>query len=730
MASKKHVACQSCDINCVVEAVVKDDGKIQTKSISEPHPTTPPNSICMKSVNADTIRTHKDRVLYPLKNVGSKRGEQRWERISWDQALDEIAEKLKKIIAKYGPESLGVSQTEINQQSEYGTLRRFMNLLGSPNWTAAMYMCIGNTAGVHRVTHGSYSFASFADSNCLLFIGKNLSNHNWVSQFNDLKAALKRGCKLIVLDPRRTKVAEMADIWLPLRYGTDAALFLGMINVIINEQLYDKEFVENWCVGFEELKERVQEYPLDKVAEITGCDAGEIRKAAVMFATESPASIPWAVSTDMQKNSCSAIRAQCILRAIVGSFVNGAEILGAPHSDLVPISKIQMHEALPEEKKKLQLGTETYPFLTYTGMSALEEPSERVYGVKYFHNMGAFMANPTALFTAMATEKPYPVKAFFALASNALMGYANQQNALKGLMNQDLVVCYDQFMTPTAQLADYVLPGDHWLERPVVQPNWEGIPFGNTSQQVVEPAGEAKDEYYFIRELAVRMGLEEHFPWKDRLELINYRISPTGMEWEEYQKQYTYLSKLPDYFGPEGVGVATPSGKVELYSSVFEKLGYDPLPYYHEPLQTELSDPELAKEYPLILFAGLREDSNFQSCYHQPGILRDAEPDPVALLHPKTAQSLGLPSGEWIWVETTHGRLKLLLKHDGAQPEGTIRIPHGRWCPEQEGGPETGFSGAMLHNDAMVLSDDDWNLDPEQGLPNLRGGILAKAYKC
>lgn len=730
MASKKQVICNACDIHCVIQAEVSEDGKVVTKALQDKHPTTPPNSICVKSLNADTIRTHKDRVLYPLKNVGSKRGEQKWERISWDQAMDEIAEKLKKIIAKYGPEALAVSQSEYNMQSEYGTVRRLMNLLGSPNWTSSMYLCIGNTAGVHKSTYGSYTFTNYAVANCFLLHGKNLGKHNWCSQYNDLMNAVKRGAKLIVLDPRRTKIAEMADIWLPLRYGTDAALLLGMINVIINEELYDKDFVENWCVGFEELKERVQEYPLDKVAKITGCDAEAIRQAAVMFATEGPASIPWAVTTDMQRNSCSALRAQCILRAITGSLVNGAEILGAPHSELVPKSKIQLHEALPEEKKKLQLGTERYPYLTYTGQKAFEGPAEKVYGLKYFDNMAAFMANPTDLFTAMATEKPYPVKAFFTLASNAMLAYANQQKILAGLMNQELVVCYDLFMTPTAQLADYVLPGDHFLERPVVGPFCDGIPFSNTGQQVVEPLGEAKDEYYFIRELAIRMGLEEHFPWKDRKELINYKISPTGMELDEYLEQYTHMSKLPDYFGPEGVGVATPSGKVELYASALEGLGYDPLPYYKEPVQTEISDPELAKEYPLTAFIGLREDPNFNTSLLVPGVLRDMEPNPVALLHPKTAESLGLPSGEWIWVETTHGRIKLLLKHDDAQPEGTVRVPHGRWMPELEGGPETGFSGAMQHNDAMIASDDDWNLDPEQGLPNLRGGILAKAYKC
>jgi anaerobic selenocysteine-containing dehydrogenase len=178
-----------------------------------------------------------------------------------------------------------------------------------------------------------------------------------------------------------------------------------------------------------------------------------------------------------------------------------------------------------------------------------------------------------------------------------------------------------------------------------------------------------------------------------------------------------------------GTGLATPSGKVELYSSVLAGLGYDPLPYYKEPAQTPISNPDLAKEYPLTLFAGLREGPFYNTNLRHVDSLRRALPDPLTLLNPQDGLKFGLADGDWVWVETTHGRVKMKTSLDSVQPAGTIRVPHGWWMAELEPGLESGLSGAMVYNDGMILSDDDWNLDREQGLPNLRGGILAKAYK-
>jgi anaerobic selenocysteine-containing dehydrogenase len=670
--------------------------------------------------------------MHPLKNVG-KRGEQKWQQISWDEALDEIAVKLQTIIAKYGPETVALSNLSANAGADQGMIRRFMNLLGTPNYITGLAMCLGNTAQIHRTVFGNHIGNMYEKANCIVLVGHNPHRDNWPGEYARLKQALGRGAKLIVLDPRKSNCAEMADIHLPLRYGTDAAMLLGWLNVIINEELYDKEFVKNWTVGFAELAERVQQYPTDKVAEITGCDESLIRQAARMYATAGPSVIPWGAIADMQVNSTSVIRCQDILLSICG-YLNKTELLVRPSPDLITASEIEDHAALPVAKQKLQLGTENYPLFTYTGLASLAEPTKRVYGHEYLNVVSSYMAHPPTVFKAMCTGKPYPVKAFFTIGSNPLMGFANQQRIYDGLMNQELVVVFDHLMTPTAQLADYVLPGDSWLERPELK-NRDHMPQAAISQQILDAPGECKNQYDLIRGLAVRLGLGQHFPWKTLTEVFDYRLSKLGISWAECEHkaecEHNPVLAASKPFDPftSGTGLATPSGKVELYSSVLAGLGYDPLPYYKEPAQTPISNPDLAKEYPLTLFAGLREGPFYNTNLRHVDSLRRALPDPLTLLNPQDGLKFGLADGDWVWVETTHGRVKMKTSLDSVQPAGTIRVPHGWWMAELEPGLESGLSGAMVYNDGMILSDDDWNLDREQGLPNLRGGILAKAYK-
>ena len=685
-----------------------------------------PSIICSKALHWHEYIHHPKRLLKPLKNAG-KRGEQKWQPVSWDQALDEIAAKLQTLTHQYGAETVVMANLPVNAGMDQGMIRRFMNVLGSPNFITGLAMCMGNTAQIHRTVFGYHVNSVYEKANCIVLVGHNPHRDNWPGEFMRLKAAMGRGAKLIVLDPRKSECAATADIHLPLRYGTDAAMLLGWLNVIISEELYDKGFVQEWTVGFAELAERVRQYPLEKIAEITGCDAGVIRQAARMYATAGPSVIPWGPIPDMQVNSTSVIRCQDILRSICG-YLNKSEELGYPSPDLVTVSEIEEHTALQVAKQKLQLGTDSYPLLTYTGLAGLAAPTKRVYGSEYINVLSSYMAHPPTVFKAMRTGKPYPVKAFISIGSNPLMGFANQQGIFDGLMNQELVVVFDHLLTPTAQLADYVLPGDSWLERPDIK-NLDGGQHAATSQQILEPPGECKNQYNLIRGLAVRLGFEHHFPWPTLTDVLDYRLSKLGLRWAECQNNPLLLASKP--FDPftAGTGLATPSGKVELLNSTLAGLGYDPLPYYQEPAQTPISNPELAKQFPLTLFVGLREAPYYNTNLHHVDGLRRMLPDPLALLNPQDGAQFGLNDDDWVWVETTHGRVKMKTSLDEVQPPGTIRVPHGWWLAELEPGLETGLSGAMVYNDGMILSDDGWNLDREQGVPNLRGGILAKVYR-
>lgn len=766
-----------CDQACSLEAHVRDGQLEKLSGFADQ--LMMPNILCCKPVKASEWYYNEHRLLYPLKRTGERGGGQ-WSRISWDQAMDEIAAKLKQVVDKHGPEAFACSTSDHNTQVGSGMPRRFMNLLGSPNYISGISLCMGNTAAVNSMTYGGYPFPDYEQTRCIVFFGHNLRPHSWAGEYYRLKAAMARGAKLIVLDPRKSHCAKMAHIHLPLRAGTDAAMSLGWINVIIDEKLYNKKFVSEWCTGFDELKERVKEYPLDRVSQITGVPASQIRDAAIMYATNAPSIIPWTCITDQQVNSTSALRCQCILRALTNSLnVPGGDVMVSRNEMIISESELELHERLPQEKKDLQLGAKDYPVMTYWGQQALNEPRRKVWGRPYINLMkGAYMAHPPAVFKAMREGVPYPVKAFFSIANNTLMQYTNQQGIFEAIKNLDLFVVNDLFMTPTAQLADYVLPGDSFLERPVLYNLHEWISVYLSSEKAVEPPGECKDVYYFWHELAVRMGMGDHFPWKNLEELYEYRIKGTGLTWEQLSKNIPMLPSMPllpvsvtkysmklfskmgllpllknsmisllrqhqktrEFFERHSMtrmarlfrdytvlspyphkkrGFATPSGKVELYSSVLEDIGCDPLPYWKEIYPPDDSSSET--EYPLRLFVGLREDGYFHSAGRHVKKLRKHNPEPRAMLHAETAHGFGIKEGDWIYVETDWGRIKMKAQLSEDIQKDLVGVRHGWWKPEMPQGTAE-LCGAWDYSDGVLLSDDPSFFDTEQGLPDLRGG--------
>jgi anaerobic selenocysteine-containing dehydrogenase len=299
-----YSVCTIRDIGCQLRSEAKD-GKLASVRAHD-HPALAKN-ICFKGVAAPDLHNHKDRIRKPLKRVG-ERGEDQWVEISYEQAMDEIAEKLAGVVTKYGPESLAVSTSGWNTQSTHGMDRRFMNALGSPNYISGVSLCAGNTAAVNKLTYGWFVGADIGNTECIVLFGHNPRKHSWTPIFNAINAAQARGAKLIVLDPRVSDQAEKADLHLRLCSGTDAAMSLGWLNVIINEELCDKTFVAEHTTGFEELCARVNEYPLERVAEITGVDAELIAEAVRAYATAESAVIPWTPITDRQISSTSAIR--------------------------------------------------------------------------------------------------------------------------------------------------------------------------------------------------------------------------------------------------------------------------------------------------------------------------------------------------------------------------------------------------------------------------------------
>jgi len=707
----KKTLCASCDIACSVVSEVQNGRVVRVRSSDNPIFR---DNICMKGIVAPKGFAHPDRIRTPLKRVG-ERGSGQWQEVSWEEAMSDIGARLNGIIDQHGPEAWAVSTSQWNTATDHGLGRRLMNHVGSPNWISGVALCAGNTAAINRLTYGWFPLADFSQTNCIVLFGHNPKRHSWVPIYNQIRRAQARGAKLIVLDPRKSENAEVADIWLPLKAGSDAAMCLGWLNVIINEELYDKEFVAEWTQGFEELKQRVDQYPLNRVAQLTGCEPEAIAQAARLYATSGPSVIPWTPLTDMQRNSTSAIRLHSILRAICGYLdVPGGELLHGFNPDIIPETDIEMHESLSLEQQDKQLGNDKHPAFTYRGQRPLMAANKRVWGREYNNQVtGCYMANPSATFRAMAGEGPYPVKAFFVLGNNTLMSYANMPLILKAMMNQDLVVVHEQFMTPTAQLADYILPGDSWLERPWLMDGFGWTSLYRPSQQAMEPHGECKSTFEFWRQLASTMGHSEVVPWNSLEEFYDYRLEKTGMNFEEFSEKYEIYFSQPKFKKYLDTGFATPSGKVELKSSVLDGLGFDPLPYFRE-------DPVNSDDFPLMMFTGVREDEFFQTGHRHIPEMRKRKPEPYLFVSPQTAKDYDLVEDEWASVENPMGAIEMKVGIRDNMPDGLVRIPHGWWRPEAQQGLGN-LSDALKLSDAMICPDDDDHLDREQGIPHLKG---------
>jgi thiosulfate reductase/polysulfide reductase chain A len=572
--------------------------------------------ICERAVAAPEINDHPQRINYPMKRVG-KRGEGKWQRISWDQALDEIAAKLKEIKEKYGPEAL--ANTRGSWKPNYPYMGRFMNLFGSPNYFGPGHVCYTSGLAVAAATFGTQVVPQlYGGAKLALMWGRNLPQSHPVYWPLVKHFKAEEGLKLIVIDPRKTEAAEAADIWLQPRPGTDGALALAFLNVIIEENLYDKDFVEKYTFGFDKLAERVKEYPPEKVAKITGVPADKIEDVARIYATTKPAVIQSGVKFDQfGLNSSQANRALCCLRAITGNLnVMGGELVHgqAEIMKILSDTDLELGDKLPPEQYEKQPGYPRFKLMSWPTYKKIFEKA-----ANDTPNWGSrLIDNPTDLAAAHApsawrqiiSDKPYPIKALIILENNTLCEHTNPKRVYKALKKLDLIVVFDLFKHPAAALADYILPAADWMERPELMPTYQ---YGsvNAEERATEPLYERRTAYQLWRGLAMRLGQEEHWPWKTLEEVYDYRVKALGMTFKELVEKVHPPTELfrgeedkAEYKLHEKYGFATPTGKVELYSTIFEQLGLDPLPHYEEPPWSPVRTPELAKKYPLILIQG------------------------------------------------------------------------------------------------------------------------------
>ncbi|WP_143288730.1 molybdopterin-dependent oxidoreductase [Calderihabitans maritimus] len=438
-----RTVCRSCHGGCGVIAHVRNGRVVKVEGDADS--PIGGGTMCSKGLAITRLAYHPDRILYPM-----KKGSRGWERVSWEEALDTIAGKFKKIIEEDGPESIFLGY---GTGRDYETfLYRFANLLGTPNVLTAGHMCYGSRTAATIITCGNLPVADYRGGpRCIVLWAVNpLWTNPDEYKGADFWKAYRSGAKLIVIDPRRNFYTKKADLWLQIRPGTDAALAMGFFYVIIEEELYDREFVENYIHGWDAFVERVKEYPLDKVEEITWVDRNLIRQAARMYATTKPACIHWGVPTEQNRNCTDYTRITTGLMAATGNLdAPGGSVFFVP-PPVRTASEVGNHRALPLEQVKKRLGGEQYRLASRIAV-----------------------VTPRAAWDAILTGKPYPLRAGMFVGSNPLITRANGKQIYEALKKLEFLVVVDFFLTPTAELAHVFLPAATWLEQDNVAENWK-----------------------------------------------------------------------------------------------------------------------------------------------------------------------------------------------------------------------------------------------------------------
>ena len=653
--------------------------------------------VCSKGRASVEYLYHPDRLRYPLKRAGA-RGENKWEQISWDEALDTIAARLRHYKSTDGPESVAVALGTGRPYMFFAL--RFANAFGTPNLVTYAHNCYFPRIVASAITCRQplpicdfYGFGG-VHPRCVLVWGCNIEETGSADGMAGYQvgATRRRGAKFIVVDPRRTRTATRADIWAQVRPGTDVALALAMLHVIIDENLYDKEFVEKYSVGFDRLVERVQEYPPSKVAEISWVPEQTIREMARLYATTKPACLLWGNGIDQSVNAFQTARALLILRGVTGNIdVPGGDVFWEPprgvfHADPFLAPQHTLLDRLPPEAWAKRLNSGQIPL-----------------------NLGV---RHSTFWNAVLTGEPYPIKALLLVGTNPLLTGSDSLKGEEALRKLEFTVAIDLFMTPTAQLADIVLPAATWLEQDDVA-DLHFIWCVLARQKVVE-IEECWDDKKIFLALAQRLGLHDAFPWKDVRDYCDFVLKDTGLTFEEFKK-IGILKGTMRYRKHTTGGFPTPSGKFEIASSVLEGFGYDSLPHFIEPLESPYSTPEVAKEYPLIAIAGCRVEPFFHSELRQLPSQRKRNPDPLVQIHPDTAHALGIENGDWVWIDSPRGRIQQRAEVTPAVHPRMVTIQHAWWFPEGQA-PEYGWkqSSANLLVDCRP-ADPIWGAEAWKG---------------
>jgi thiosulfate reductase / polysulfide reductase chain A len=683
-------------------------------------------SLCAKGNTGPQFLSAGNRLLYPLKRKGAK-GEGQFQRITWDEALDTIAGKLKENKSKYGAESYGVLSPEFWPVLD--TLgRRFLNVYGSPNYLHSA-ICATPRMAACRNTIGFNCMAPDDWNNTKLIVnwGANCENSgiNAMQPFAILNA-LQNGAKLIDIRPMLDPLGSKADLWLPVRPGTDGALALSFLNILINEKLYDTDFVENWCYGFDKLAAHVQSNTPEWAEKVTGVPADKVHLAARQIGTVKPLYIKIGNGVgDQTTDGTATISAICLISAITGNLdIPGGQLAGFPQvgPPLIKINEISKlnEKAPPDLVEKLV---------------APEAP-------RWYQKMGLMPHGPTSAYykalMSILSSKPYPLRSLNASCSNPLSATRNPKRVAEALKKLDFMFAADVYQASHVNYADIVLPvcssyeSSHQISlRNFKEGTWIGI-----YNKIVDPPGEARSDWQIYLDLAVKMGYGEYFWHGDMDACLREQLAPSGITLEELRASPRGIFiKRTEAVPPQQyrryalLFKDLPHGKVQCYNEFLGgkddcngsgKLNY--LPVYQGPPEGIKETPDLVKEYPFVLSDVHAHRFSQHSYLHNVSYLREQQPYPWLKINPAAAKKYGISDGDWIKVESPHGWSKFKAEYfEGISPE-VLMTKRGWWqsCEELGLPGYEAFDGGSevnnLYNADVSLFDKFQSQMPKQTL--------------
>ena len=778
--------CVLCTAHCATVATV-EDGRVTRLDPDYDHPNG--GAICVKGKAAPELVYNGERLDYPLRRTNPKGAEDPgWARVSWDEALDDIAARLLDIRERYGAEAIamargtasGTSTDDVN-----GWSSRLLNLIGSPNTVSTTHVC-----NWHRDTVFSYTFGvpqpspDVLHSGALLLWGHNPSSTQLLLA-HDTVTARKRGMKVVVVDPRRVGLGSQADVLLQVRPGADGALALAMVHVMIEEGRYDEDFVRDWTNGpfllradtgealteadlaaggsperyvmWDEASDRAVVYDpatracveegvrpalqgtvrlsmedgatvacepafgaLARLAashaperseSVTRVPADTVREAARMLSDNRPVSMFMWNGVGQHTNATQTSRAISTLYALLGDIDAEGGNLMLP---MAPLRAVDGKEFISAEARSRRIGLDEKP---------LGPPA----------TAGACAAHD--VYTAILEDRPYPVRALINLGSNTVMSNGDPGRGREALSALELGVATELFMTPTAQLCDYVLPATSFLEMDHLVGGFRHRVDARSHVQyrrrAVEPLAERRSDTWVVFELARRMGFGDDF-WGGDVEAARaHQLEPTGLTLDEIKarpggvtlenpRRYRKYAETDAEGRPKGFN--NPSGRVELYSHRLARHGFPPFPEYEEPAVSPVSRPEIAAEYPLVL-TNAKTTTFIHSQQRSLPSLRKAAPEPAAELHPDTAGEHGVEHKQWMVVETPKGAVKVRASLTRRIIPGVVCVQHGWWqaCRDLELPGHDPFSGLGANPNGLV---DAEHRDP------ISGSLPHRSFLC